>query len=201
MRHAIVHLKKADPVLAEIIERVGPYRMQFRDPAFSTLVRSIVYQQLSGRVALRIFERLLDLLPERQLTPEAILALAVEQMRACGLSGQKTKYIRDLAARTFAGELDFTLLPGMGDDEVIAALTQVNGVGVWTAHMFLIFALQRPDVLPVGDLGIRTAMRKAYRMRALPKPERMEKIARAWRPWCSVASWYLWRSLDGEAAL
>jgi len=201
MRHAIVHLKKADPVLAEIIERVGPYRMQFRDPVFSTLVRSIVYQQLSGRVALRIFERLLDLLPERQLTPQAVLALTAEQMRACGLSGQKTKYIQDLAARTFAGELDFTVLPGMGDDEVIAALTQVKGVGVWTAHMFLIFALQRPDILPVGDLAIRTAMRKAYRMRALPKPERMEKIARAWRPWCSVASWYLWRSLDGEAAL
>jgi DNA-3-methyladenine glycosylase II len=201
MRHAIVHLKKADPVLAEIIERVGPYRMQFRDPAFSTLVRSIVYQQLSGRVALRIFERLLDLLPERQLTPEAVLALTVEQIRSCGLSGQKTRYIQDLAARTFAGELDFTVLPGMGDDEVIAALTQVKGVGVWTAHMFLIFALQRPDVLPVGDLAIRTAMRKAYRMRALPKPERMEKIARAWRPWCSVASWYLWRSLDGDAAL
>jgi len=201
MRHAIVHLKKADPVLAEIIERVGPYRMQFRDPAFSTLVRSIVYQQLSGRVALRIFERLLDLLPERQLTPEAVLPLTVEQMRTCGLSGQKTRYIQDLAARTFAGELDFTRLPGMRDDEVIAALTQVKGVGVWTAHMFLIFALQRPDILPVGDLGIRTAVRKAYRMRALPKPERMEKIARAWRPWCSVASWYLWRSLDGEAAL
>jgi DNA-3-methyladenine glycosylase II len=201
MRHAIVHLKKADPVLAEIIERVGPYRIQFRDPAFSTLVRSIVYQQLSGRVALRIFERLLDLLPERQLTPEAILALTVEQMRACGLSGQKTRYMQDLAARTFAGELDFTLLPAMRDDEVIAALTQVKGVGVWTAHMFLIFALQRPDILPVGDLAIRAAMRKAYRMRALPKPVRMEKIARAWRPWCSVASWYLWRSLDGEAAL
>ena len=175
--------------------------MQFRDPVFSTLVRSIVYQQLSGRVASRIFERLLDLLPERQLTPEAVLALTAEQMRACGLSGQKTRYIQDLAARTFAGELDFTLLPGMGDDEVIAALTQVKGVGVWTAHMFLIFALQRPDILPVGDLAIRTAMRKAYRMRALPKPERMEKIARAWRPWCSVASWYLWRSLDGDAAL
>lgn len=201
MRHAILHLKKADPVLAEIIERVGPYRMQFRDPQFSTLVRSIVYQQLSGRVALRIFERLLDLLPERQLTPESVLALTTEQMRTCGLSGQKTRYIQDLAARTFAGELDFTLLPGMRDEEVIAALTQVKGVGVWTAHMFLIFALQRPDILPVGDLGIRTAMRKAYRMRALPKPERMEKIARRWRPWCSVASWYLWRSLDGEAAL
>jgi DNA-3-methyladenine glycosylase II len=201
MRHAILHLKKADPVLAGIIERIGPYRIEFRDPGFSTLVRSIVYQQLSGRVAVRIFERLRDLVPERQLTPEAILALTVEQMRACGLSGQKTAYIRDLAARTVAGEVDFTLLPGMNDDEVIATLTRVKGVGVWTAHMFLIFALQRPDILPVGDLGVRTAMRKAYRMRALPKPARMEKIARAWRPWCSVASWYLWRSLDNEAAL
>jgi DNA-3-methyladenine glycosylase II len=201
MRHAILHLKKADPVLAGIIERIGPYRIEFRDPAFSTLVRSIVYQQLSGRVAVRIFERLRDVVPEGQLTPEAILALTVEQMRACGLSGQKTAYIRDLAARTSAGEVDFTLLPGMNDDEVIATLTRVKGVGVWTAHMFLIFALQRPDILPVGDLGVRTAMRKAYRMRALPKPARMEKIARAWRPWCSVASWYLWRSLDNEAAL
>jgi len=201
MRHAILHLKKADPVLAGIIERVGPCRIQYREPAFATLVRSIVYQQLSGRVAMVIFNRLLDLVPERQLTPPAVLELTIEQMRAAGLSGQKTAYIRDLAARTFSGELDFSLLPSMSDDEVIEALTQVKGVGVWTAHMFLIFALQRSDILPVGDLGIRTAMRKAYRMRALPKPERMEKIARAWRPWCSVASWYLWRSLDGEAAL
>jgi DNA-3-methyladenine glycosylase II len=201
MRHAILHLKKADPVLAGIIERVGEYRIQFREPAFETLVRSIVYQQLSGRVALRIFERLCDLVPAGRLTPPAILALTVEQMRGAGLSGQKTAYIRDLASKTFAGELDFAVLPGMGDDEVIESLTRVKGVGVWTAHMFLIFALQRPDVLPVGDLGVRTAMRKAYRMRALPKPARMEKIAKAWRPWCSVASWYLWRSLDGDAAL
>jgi len=201
MRHAVVHLKKSDPVLAGIIERVGPYRIQYLEPAFATLVRSIVFQQLSGRVARVIFDRLLNLLPERQLTPAAILALTAEQMRAAGLSNQKTKYIRDLAERTFAGEVDFTLLPGMSDDDVIAMLTQVKGVGVWTAHMFLIFALQRHDVLPVGDLGIRTAMRKAYRMRTLPKPARMEKIARAWRPWCSVASWYLWRSLDGEAEL
>ena len=201
MRHAVVHLKKSDPVLAGIIERVGPYRIRYLEPAFATLVRSIVFQQLSGRVARVIFDRLLNLLPERQLTPAAILALTAEQMRAAGLSNQKTKYIRDLAERTFAGEVDFTLLPGMSDDDVIAMLTQVKGVGVWTAHMFLIFALQRHDVLPVGDLGIRTAMRKAYRMRALPKPARMEKIARAWRPWCSVASWYLWRSLDGEAEL
>jgi len=201
MRHATRHLSKADPILAEIIERVGPFRMEYREPGFSTLVRSIVYQQLSGRVASRIFARLLDLLPDRELTPPAILALPVEKMRGAGLSGQKTAYIRDLAARTSAGEIDFALLPAMNDDEVIAMLTRVKGVGVWTAHMFLIFALQRPDVLPVGDLGVRTAIRKAYRMRALPKPARMEKIARAWRPWCSVASWYLWRSLDNEAML
>jgi len=201
MRHATVHLKKADPILAAIIERVGPYRMQYREPGFATLVRSIVYQQLSGRVASRIFERVLDLLPARELTPAAILSLTVEQMRAAGLSGQKTSYIRDLAARTLAGEVDFALLPAMSDEQVIEMLTRVKGVGVWTAHMFLIFALQRPDVLPVGDLGVRTAIRKAYRMRALPKPARMEKIARAWRPWCSVASWYLWRSLDSEAML
>jgi len=201
MRQAILHLKKADPVLAEIIQRVGPCRIQYREPAFATLVRSIVYQQLSGRVALVIFNRLLDLVADRQLTPKAVLGLTIEQMRNAGLSGQKTAYIRDLAARTFAGELDFESLPSMDDDEVIEALTRVKGVGVWTAHMFLIFALQRNDILPIGDLGIRTAMRKAYRMRALPKPARMEKIARSWRPWCSVASWYLWRSLDGEAAL
>jgi DNA-3-methyladenine glycosylase II len=201
MRHATRHLKKADPILAEIIERVGPFRMEYREPGFSTLVRSIVYQQLSGRVASRIFARLVDLLPDRQLTPAAILALTVEQMRGAGLSGQKAAYIRDLAERTFAGEIDFALLPGMSDGEVIETLTRVKGVGVWTAHMFLIFALQRPDVLPVGDLGVRTAIRKAYRMRALPKPARMEKIARSWRPWCSVASWYLWRSLDNEAML
>jgi DNA-3-methyladenine glycosylase II len=152
-------------------------------------------------VASRIFARLVDLLPDRQLTPAAILALTVEQMRGAGLSGQKAAYIRDLAERTFAGEIDFALLPGMSDGEVIETLTRVKGVGVWTAHMFLIFALQRPDVLPVGDLGVRTAIRKAYRMRALPKPARMEKIARSWRPWCSVASWYLWRSLDNEAML
>jgi len=175
--------------------------MEYREPGFSTLVRSIVYQQLSGRVASRIFGRLLDLLPERELTPASILALTVEQMRGAGLSGQKTAYIRDLAERTFSGEIDFTLLPAMSDDEVIETLTRVKGVGVWTAHMFLIFALQRPDVLPVGDLGVRTAIRKAYRMRALPKPARIEKIARTWRPWCSVASWYLWRSLDNEAML
>jgi DNA-3-methyladenine glycosylase II len=201
MREAVIHLKAADPVLCAIIERVGEFRLEFRDPDFSTLVRSIVYQQLSGRAAATILKRLMEALPGGLPTPEAILALTAEQMRALGLSGQKTSYIRDLAERTRAGELDFARFPEMTDADVIEHLTRVKGVGVWTAHMFLIFALRRPDVLPVGDLGVRSAIRKAYRLRALPKPERVEKIAKRWHPYASVAAWYLWRSLDGDAAM
>jgi DNA-3-methyladenine glycosylase II len=201
MHDAILHLKRSDAVLAGIIERVGEYRLEFREPDFGTLVRSIVFQQLSGKAARTIMQRLVNALPEGRLTPEAILALTPEQMRSLGLSGQKTAYVRDLAERTRSGEIDFSKFPAMSDDEVIEHLTRVKGVGIWTAHMFLIFALRRPDVLPTGDLGVRAAMRKAYRMRALPKPERMEKIAKRWRPYCSVASWYLWRSLDGPAEI
>ena len=200
MQKAIDHLRQADPVLAAIIERVGDYRIQFRDPDFQTLVRSIVYQQLSGRVALTIFTRL-QTAAGGAITPASILALTPEQMRALGLSGQKIAYIRDLAEKTAAGHVDFGALPKMTDERVIEHLTQVKGIGVWTAHMFLIFALRRPNVLPTGDLGVRSAMKRAYRMRALPKPERMEKIAKRWHPYCSIASWYLWRSLDNEAAL
>jgi DNA-3-methyladenine glycosylase II len=143
----------------------------------------------------------MEALPGGILIPDAILAWTPEQMRALGLSGQKTSYIRDLAERTRSGELDFARFPAMTDADVIEHLTRVKGVGVWTAHMFLIFALRRPDVLPVGDLGVRAAIRKAYRLRALPKPERMEKIAKRWHPYSSVAAWYLWRSLDGDAAM
>jgi DNA-3-methyladenine glycosylase II len=201
MREALIHLKAADPVLCAIIDRVGECRLEFREPDFSTLVRSIVYQQLSGKAASTILKRLMEALPGGAPTPEAILALTPEQMRALGLSGQKTSYIRDLAERTRSGELDFARFPDMTDADVIEHLTRVKGVGVWTAHMFLIFALRRPDVLPVGDLGVRSAIRKAYRLRALPQPARMEKIAKRWHPYSSVAAWYLWRSLDGDAAM
>lgn len=202
MRKAILHLKRADPVLARIIERVGPYRISFRDPDFETLVRSIVYQQLSGKVALTIFTRLHTAAANNgRLTPEGILSLTIEEMRALGLSGQKTAYIRDLAERTRSGELDFSRLAALSDEAVIEHLTRVKGVGVWTAHMFLMFALQRPNVLPTGDLGVRTAIRKAYRLRELPKPAKIEKMAANWQPYCSVASWYLWRSLEGDANL
>ena len=195
MRKAILHLKKSDPVLAEIIERVGPYKMNYDEPAFHSLAEAIVYQQLHGKAAATIFKRLTDAAGGR-LTPENILKLSEEQMRAVGLSKQKLTYLRDLAAKTHSGELDFARLPELPDLEVIKHLTQVKGIGVWTAHMFLMFSLRRPDVLPTGDLGIQMAIRKHYRKRKLPKPVQMEKIAKCWSPYRSVACWYLWRSLD-----
>lgn len=201
MRKAILHLKKSDPVLSTIIERVGRYGIQYRDPNFETLVRSIVYQQLSGKVAAVIFGRLAGLVPRGRLTPEAILKLTPAKMRKAGLSKQKTAYIRDLARKTARGMLKFEALLDMPDHEVIEHLTQVKGIGVWTAHMFLMFALQRPDVLPTGDLGIRMAIRKVYGLEDLPHPKHIEEMATRWRPYCSVATWYLWRSLDGNADL
>ncbi len=195
MRKAILHLKKCDPVLAEIIERVGRYKMNYDEPAFHSLAEAIVYQQLHGKAAATIFKRLTDLAGE-PLTPEGILKLTEERLRAVGLSKQKMTYLRDLAAKTHSGELDFVRLPELPDDDVIEHLTQVKGIGVWTAHMFLMFSLRRPDVLPTGDLGIQMAIRKHYRKRKLPKPAQMEKIAKSWSPYRSVACWYLWRSLD-----
>lgn len=200
MKEAIEHLRRSDPVLGRIIEQVGAYAIRFRDPDFETLVKSIVYQQLSGKVASVIFARLAAA-ARGPLTPENVLKLRPARMRALGLSTQKTAYIRDLARHTRDGALLFHELPAVGDDEVIERLTRVKGIGVWTAHMFLIFALRRPDILPTGDLGIRNAMRKAYGLEELPSPARMEEMASAWRPYCSVASWYLWRSLEGDANL
>jgi DNA-3-methyladenine glycosylase II len=201
MRKAILHLKKVDPVLSSVIERVGRYGIQYREPNFETLVRSIVYQQLSGKVAAVIFGRLRALVPAGMLTPEGILKLTPLRMRKAGLSKQKTLYIRDLARKTVKGALKFDALSAMADAEVIEHLTQVKGIGVWTAHMFLMFALQRSDVLPTGDLGIRTAIRKAYGLDELPHPKHIEEIALRWRPYCSVATWYLWRSLEGQAEI
>jgi DNA-3-methyladenine glycosylase II len=200
MKQAINHLRTSDPVLSAIIQQVGDYGIQFRPPDFETLVKSIVNQQLSGRVASVIFGRL-SAAVKGTITPETILKLRPSRMRSLGLSTQKTAYIRDLARQTRAGSVVFEDLATLPDDEVIVRLTQVKGIGVWTAHMFLIFALQRTDVLPTGDLGIRNAIRKAYNLEALPSPEEMEQMALRWRPYCSVASWYLWRSLEGDANL
>jgi len=226
MRKAVNHLKKNDPIMRAVIERVGPCRMEFGPPEFHRLAESIVYQQLNGKAAATIFERFTTLAGE-PLTPESILKLTDEQLRSVGLSKQKSAYLKDLSAKTSAGLLDFARLPKQSDDEVIAHLTQVKGIGVWTAHMFLMFTLKRENVLPTGDYGIRMAMFKHYldrekkdrqkknaapnagankqkasvrktrpRKIKLPTPAQMEKIAKSWEPYRSVACWYLWRSLD-----
>jgi DNA-3-methyladenine glycosylase II len=200
MEEAIQHLRRSDPILSEIIDRVGAYAMQFSQPVFETLVKSIVYQQLSGRVASVIFGRLLKAV-SGSITPEKILKLRPARMRTLGLSTQKTAYIRDLARHTRDGRVVFEELALLADAEIIERLTQVKGIGVWTVHMFLMFALRRPDVLPVGDLGIRNAMQRAYGLAELPKPAEMEAIAARWRPYCTVASWYLWRSLEGNGKM
>lgn len=195
MRKAVNHLKKSDPVLRAIIKRVGPFRMEYGPPEFSSLAESIVHQQLNGTAAATIFARFVALAGE-PLTPEGVLKLTDEQLRSVGLSKQKSAYLKDLAVKTEAGLLDFKRLPELSDEEVIEHLTQVKGIGVWTAHMFLMFTLRRPDVLPTGDYGVQMAMKKHYRKRKPPKPKDMEKIARVWAPYRSVACWYLWRSLD-----
>jgi DNA-3-methyladenine glycosylase II len=201
MRKALNHLKKSDPVLGSIIQRVGPFKMEFREPVFQTLVRSIVYQQLNGKAALTIFNRLKAAAKDDPLTPESILRLRPARMRTVGLSGQKTAYIRELARLTRDGDVSFEACLTLEDAAVVEHLTRVKGIGVWTAHMFLIFALRRTDVLPTGDLGVRLAMKKAYGLAELPKPDEMERIAASWRPYCSIASWYLWRSLDNQGEL
>jgi len=199
MRKALNHLRTSDPILAAIIDRVGPCRLQYQEPTFEALVRSIVYQQLSGKAAGTIYGRLVEAVDA--MTPGHLATKSPAELRPVGLSGQKSKYILDLAEKTQAGVVRFQDLPELDNAAVIAHLTQVKGVGVWTAQMFLMFALRRPDVLPAGDLGIRNAMQRAYGLAESPTPERMEHIARPWRPYATVACWYLWRSLDGDAAM
>jgi DNA-3-methyladenine glycosylase II len=200
MQQAIVKLCQ-DPVMASIVSQIGEFGMTYRSPDFESLVRSILSQQISTKVARVFMQRLVARMPDGIITPQAILRMRVATMRKMGFSAAKTLYIRDLARLTISGELDFAALSAMTDDEVIERLVMVKGVGVWTAHMFLMFALRRLDVLPTGDLGIRVAIRKAYGLEELPTPEEMRAIAENWRPWCSVASWYLWRSLDGTAQI
>jgi DNA-3-methyladenine glycosylase II len=200
MKKAISHLRRSDPVLSAIIGRVGEYGIRFREPDFETLVKSIVSQQLSGHVANVIFGRLADAVGGK-MTPASILKLRPARMRKLGLSGSKTAYIRDLARHTRDGTVVFEELAGLPDEEVIARLTKVKGIGVWTVHMFLMFALRRHNVLPTGDLGIRNAIRKAYALEEMPQAKDVEALAAKWHPYCTVASWYLWRSLETEAEL
>ena len=191
-------LMRRDPVLGALIKQIGPCRMAERQRVdhFSTLVSAIVSQQLSTKAAATIFGRVAARCPDGVVThPSDLAALSEEQLRSVGLSRQKISYIRDLCGRLADGRLALDDLDALDDEQVIERLTSVKGFGRWTAEMFLMFRLHRPDVLPVGDLGIVTAMQRVYRLRSRPKPERAMKIGEAWRPYRSVASWYLWQSL------
>lgn len=171
-----------------------------RGTHFDAIARSIVYQQLTGRAAATIHARFVERIGRSGALPSAeqVLSHDTAVFRACGLSGAKTAALQDLAARVADGRLPVDRLDAMTDDEVIEALVQVRGIGPWTAQMFLMFRLGRPDVLPVLDLGVRKGAQRIHRMRALPDAVRLEKVARAWRPWRSVASWYCWRVLELE---
>ena len=192
-------LLRRDPVLAAVIKKHGACGLAAAQRAdhFSALVRAITGQQLSTKAAATIYGRLVALMPGG-VTPEALSALADDQMRACGMSRQKIGYFRDLCEKALSGVVRLDSLESMTDDEVIAALTQVKGIGRWSAEMFLMFRLHRPDVLPVDDLGIVNAVKNVYGLRKRPTADRIRKIGEAWRPYRSVASWYLWRTLDNE---
>jgi DNA-3-methyladenine glycosylase II len=197
---ALAHLNAADPRLGALIARVGPFarELQPAESVFAALLRSIVYQQLHGRAAASIHARVLArLAPLGGPGPDALAKVSDDELRAAGLSRAKLAAVRDLAARTAADELP-TLdgAAGLDDATLIERLTVVRGVGPWTVHMLLIFVLGRPDVLPTGDFAIRLAFRRLYRKRREPTPAEIERHARRWQPYRSVASWYLWRSLE-----
>ena len=190
-------LARRDPILRDLMRRHGPCGLaesQHTDP-FVALLHAIISQQLSTKAAATIagrVEALLDGAP----TPSAVAGVTDAQLRGAGLSGQKVRYVRDLCGRIEDGTLPLDALDRMTDDQVIESLTQVNGIGRWTAEMFLMFRLHRPDVLPVDDLGIVKAVQRAYRLRTLPSPARILRLGESWRPYRSVACWYLWASLD-----
>jgi DNA-3-methyladenine glycosylase II len=200
-RVAVAHLKRVDPVMAQVIEKVGRYKgwAASEGTHFDAVARSIVFQQLSGKAAGTIHGRFQGLYGGRTPLPSELAATSDEQLRAVGLSRQKSAYLKDLGARVTSGELPIETLHELTDDEVIAALTQVKGIGRWTAQMFMMFRLGRPDVLPDLDLGIQKGIQRAYRLRKLPKPERVLKIGAKWAPYRTVASWYLWRYVDNPA--
>lgn len=184
--------------MARLIKAVGPCRLGARTDHthFYHLSRAIVYQQLSGKAAATIHGRFVALFPTQPPHPRDVAEANDTALRGAGLSRQKSAYIKDLARRVHQGELPLDRIESLGDDDVIAALTQVKGIGKWSAQMFLMFRLGRPDVLPELDLGIRKAVQRAYRMRSMPSPKRVLKVGKPWSPYASVASWYLWRSLE-----
>lgn len=196
MDEALSVLQK-DAYFAPLIKKYGRPPAREHRTVFQSLVRSIIYQQVTGKAAAAIMARFVALYPgETFPSPLIVRDTSIETLRSAGLSGQKAAYIKDLAEKCTDGTIDEALLPRMTNDEVIEHLVRVKGIGEWTAHMFLITTLERLDVLPVGDLGIQKGFKALYKLRQLPTPKKMEQLARPWRPYASIASWYLWRVAD-----
>jgi len=200
-------LRKSDAKLADVIKQVGPFTAKARRDRFGTLVRSIIGQQISTQAAATIFERLKEGVAAKgkgpakrgqAFCPQTIVSLSADDLRELGVSPQKAGYLHSLSQHVVDGDIDLSKFGKLDDEAVIESLTQVKGIGRWTAEMFLIFSLARLDVLPVDDLGIKKAAQKIYGLKDLPDPKRLEKIAKPWRPYASIASWYLWRSLELE---
>jgi DNA-3-methyladenine glycosylase II len=190
------HLRAADPVMKTIIDAVGPYTLRFERDRFAMLVRSIVSQQISTVAARAIRKRLMDLAGPDGLTAGNLARFNTDELRSVGLSSQKASYVADLTAKVNDGAVNLRQIGRLSDEAVVESLTQVKGIGRWTAQMFLIFSLGRPDVFPHDDLGVRTAIRDRYGLDDLPDKTTSHAIADPWRPFASVASWYCWRSLD-----
>lgn len=195
---ALRHLRRRDPVLKEVIRAVGPFRLKRQTNRYEALLRSIIAQQISSRAAHSIYTRLHHTIGAKRLTPQLIGGLPDEAIRGVGISPQKLRYVRDLTERVLSGTLPLHSLHRLSDEDVIAELIAVKGIGVWTAQMFLMFSLGRADVLPHGDLGIQSAMKRLYELETLPSRETCHRVAEPWRPYATYACWYLWRS--GELA-
>jgi DNA-3-methyladenine glycosylase II len=194
---AVAHLKRVDSILGDVIDRVGSYAITRRPERFHSLVRAIIFQQLAGRAAQTIFDRFVKAVGGKRFpTPALLLAASDEVLRGAGLSRGKMSYIRDLATHVNNRTLDFHRHSRMTDDEIIADLTRVRGIGRWTAEMFLMFNLHRPDVLPVDDLGVRNAVGRLYKISPAPTAKALREFGERWRPYRSVASWYLWQSYN-----
>ncbi len=194
---ATQHLKKSDPVLAKIIKKAGPFKLKLQKGYFNTLVEAIMYQQLAGKAAETIFRRFKALYPDKKFpAAEDILKTSDAQLRSAGVSRQKISYLRDLSQKTLDGTLKLKGFTKMSDEEVLKNVTLVKGIGRWTGEMFLIFCLGRLDVLPVDDWGIVKGVKEAYGFKSVPKPRTIEKLAEKWRPYRSVATWYLWKYKD-----
>ncbi|MGB7960761.1 MAG: DNA-3-methyladenine glycosylase [Nitrososphaeraceae archaeon] len=191
------HLCCADKRLAKIITEIGSYSIKIRNDSFQALIESIIYQQLSGSAANTIYNRFLTYYKNQIPTPEQIISSSDLELRnQVGLSRMKITYLKDLSTHIVDGRLNLLDLPKMQDAEIISQLTRVKGIGRWTAEIFLIFCLARNDILPVTDLGLRNAMKRTYLLDELPRPNKMMEIADPWRPYRSIATWYLWKSLS-----